>query len=129
MIKKFSDFRTSDLKNTEVEFLDRELDYRKKMRTEMFYDDDSFDDIKSSIVGEIEDGVNYHITIGNKVDNLDIKDNNIEYQSSEIGRFELFEPDDNSQVGEFSINGRMYEVDADEIRIFYHFLKQQIKNK
>ena len=133
MIKKFDDFNIDDIKNNEREHFERELNARKRMRSEKSTGNDSnFNDIKDLIITEIQNKEDYHITTGKRLIELDgIKENeiHIEYQSPESGRIRIFKPKDTSLEGYFEVNGKIFHSDGNEIRNFYHFLSQEIIDK
>ncbi len=133
MIKKFNDFNINDIKNNDIKYFERELNSRKKMREDMDTDNDySFDDIKDFITTEIIEGENYSISTGKKTTNLRKSKNeeiHIEYQSEQMGRVKIFKPFDDSNKGYFEVNGKMHETNADDVRVFYHYLIQQIKQE
>lgn len=133
MIKKFDEFCINSVKNSEQEHFERELNSRKKMREESISSTDlSFDDMKDFITNEIENQEDYHITTGKKIVDFNKtkkEEIHIEYQSPEAGRIKIFKPEDESNKGYYEINGKMFDSNADDIRIFYHFLNQYIKNK
>lgn len=133
MIKKFGDFNIEDIKDGEREHFERELNARKKMRTERSEENDlNFQDIKSSIIKEISSGENYHISTGKRLIELDgIKEDeiHIEYESPELGRIRIFKPKDTSTMGYYEVNGKVFHEDGNMIRNFYHFLSLEIVGK
>jgi len=128
MIKKFDNFNKKEIDQKEREFFERELNARKKKKQEDLFNEITFNELETSIKEEVNNTENYHISLGKKT----IEDvgtfNNIQYDSNNIGRVHVLEPEDNSDVGYFECNGKSYLDDADTIRNFYHYLKQLIKN-
>lgn len=133
MIKNFNEFNIDDIKNNEIEYFDRELNARKKMREEKSENIDfNFEDIKDFIISEIKNEEDYHITVGKRlvtINGIKKEEINIEYESPESGRVRIFNPKDDSTDGYYEINGKMYHTDANSVRNFYHFLNQEIKHK
>ena len=133
MIKKFDDFNQDEVKDNERLHFERELNTRKKFREEKDVDtDNEFEDIKDFIIDEIENKEDYHITTGKRIisaNGAKEEEIHIEYQSPEAGRVRIFKPSDVSDRGYYEINGKMYHTDANEVRNFYHFLNQEIKEK
>jgi hypothetical protein len=133
MVKKFGDFIIGDIKEGEREYFERELNARKKGRIQRSESNDvGFTDLKDFITTEIQNKEDYHITIGKRQTGVDdVKDDeiHIEYDSPEMGRVRVFKPKDDSDRGYYEVNGKVHHTDADDIRNFYHFLTQQIKQK
>ena len=133
MIKNFSDFNIDEVKEKEREHFERELNSRKKMREERDEPTDSnFQDIESFIVKEISNEEDYHLTTGTRMVDIDgtrTEELHIEFQSPQVGRVRIFKPSDTSVKGYFEINGKMNHADADQIRSFYHYLNQEIKQE
>ena len=133
MIKKFDDFNIDDTKNNEREHFERELNARKKMREEKEEPTDSeFQDIKSFIVKEISNEEDYQLTTGTRmvtIEGVKKEELHIEFQSPQAGRIRIFKPEDTSTKGYFEVNGKINHADAEEIRGFYHFLNQELKQK
>lgn len=133
MIKKFDNFNIEDIKNGERKHFERELNARKKLRTDKFNANDSdFGYIKDFIIKEIMDKEDYHITTGKRmIDVNGIKEDeiHIEYESPESGRIRIFKPKDTSPEGYYEVNGKVFHTDSNEIRNFYHFLNQEIKEE
>jgi hypothetical protein len=119
--ESIQDFNIEEIKNKEVEHFERELSYRKKMRSED-NNDYNFDELRDIITDEIGDLKNYHITASKSNEEI-----YIEYESEEVGRVKIFNPKDESEKGFYSVNGKMNHTDADEIRNFYHYLNQEMK--
>lgn len=128
MIKKFADFDRKELDQKERESFERELSARKKQKQEGLFDEISFGEIESAIKDEVDNNEDYHISLGKtKLEDVG-QFNQIQYDSNNIGRVFILEPEDNSNVGCFNYNGKQYLEDGDTIRNFYHYLKQLIKN-
>lgn len=128
MIKKFDNFDKKELDQKERKSFERELSARKKEKQEGLFDEITFGEIESTIKEEVNNAEEYHISLGKKeIDNTGTF-NQIQYDSNNIGRVFILEPEDNSTVGYFECNGKSYLDDGDNIRNFYHYLKQLIKN-
>jgi len=121
--ESIQDFNIEEIKNKEAEHFERELSYRKKMRSEDDNDYD-FNELRDVITDEIDNLKNYYITASKSNEEI-----YIEYGSEDVGRVKIFNPKDDSDKGYFEVNGKIHKIDADEIRIFYHYLNQLIKNK
>jgi len=119
--ESIKDFNPEEIKNKEINHFERELAYRKKMRSEDDNDYD-FDELINIITDEIDTLKNHYITVSKKKD-----ENYLEYESEEVGRVKIFNPKDEAEYGYFEVNGKMHSVDADEIRNFYHYLNQEMK--
>jgi hypothetical protein len=128
MIKKFDSFDKKELDQKERESFERELSARKKEKQEDLFGEITFGELETSIKEEVDNAEKYHISLGKKeIENTGVF-NQIQYDSDNIGRVFILEPEDNSTVGYFECNGKSYLDDGDNIRNFYHYLKQLIKN-
>ena len=133
MIKKFDDFSEDIVKDNEINHYERELSARKKQRENLFNDNNiTLDNISFQIKNEIKNNISYYLSVGKKelskngkyLDNI-----HIQYDSDSLGRVKIYKPEDDSIYGYFKVNDIKYNTSAVDIRNFYHYLNQIIKNK
>ena len=131
MLKKFDDFKSDEYFNHEREAMERELSFRKAKRNNTKFDlEINFQFIKEEILKEIENN-EYHLSIGSRVEEIENSKESIfhiEFESERLGRIRIFKPKETSTKAHYEVNGDYYETDAKEVRDFYHYLNQIIKN-
>lgn len=128
-LKRFLDFDIADSLEKERLAYERELTARKMKN---YTETRSFEELKSDIIDDMETSDDFHISLGNTSENINGTEKDefhIEYESPRIGRFKIYLPGVNEDIGTYEINGELCNVNIKDVREFYLMLNQVITTK